>query len=51
MPQMMPLNWLSLMIFFIYLYLLFNTLIYYNFLYSPKTSTIKKITLKYTWKW
>nr|QAY81980.1 ATP synthase F0 subunit 8 [Aristobrotica sp. REN-2018] len=51
MPQMMPLNWISLMFFFIFLFYLFNNLNYFNFKYTPKYLKLKKTTLKYIWKW
>nr|AXS65683.1 ATP synthase F0 subunit 8 [Staphylinoidea sp. 11 KM-2017] len=51
MPQMAPLNWLSLFLYFIFIFMLFNTLNYYSFQYSPiKTFTSKK-TFKLNWKW
>nr|APX39381.1 ATP synthase F0 subunit 8 [Longitarsus luridus] len=51
MPQMMPLNWLTLMFFFITIFYLFNNLNFFNFLYSPKKSSISKIKINLNWKW
>nr|AFQ62280.1 ATP synthase F0 subunit 8 [Parocyusa longitarsis] len=51
MPQMAPLNWLMLFMFFIMIYLLFNFINYYSFMYSPKISNFKKINNKINWKW
>nr|YP_009776026.1 ATP synthase F0 subunit 8 [Aulacophora indica]QAY81967.1 ATP synthase F0 subunit 8 [Aulacophora indica]QJA26351.1 ATP synthase F0 subunit 8 [Aulacophora indica]QRI59116.1 ATP synthase F0 subunit 8 [Aulacophora indica] len=51
MPQMMPLNWLTLMLMFILIFYLFNNLIYFNFTNKPKLMKIKKNILKYSWKW
>nr|ALO76323.1 ATP synthase F0 subunit 8 [Brachynopus latus] len=51
MPQMMPLNWLMMFIFFTMTFLIFNSLNYFSFKYLPKNInlTIKKKTLN--WKW
>nr|QWZ46365.1 ATP synthase F0 subunit 8 [Pelecyphorus foveolatus] len=52
MPQMAPLNWLTLMMFFITVFMMFNMMNYYSFNYSmkpKKSSTIKKFTAN--WKW
>nr|WVD73177.1 ATP synthase F0 subunit 8 [Monolepta pallidula] len=51
MPQMMPLNWLSLMFFFVFTFYLFNNLNYFNFLMKSKSFSFKKNMLKYNWKW
>nr|ARH54016.1 ATP synthase F0 subunit 8 [Stricticollis tobias] len=51
MPQMAPLNWLSLMIFFIFIFMLVNSLNYYSFMYSPQKKSIKKKTTSINWKW
>nr|AXS66466.1 ATP synthase F0 subunit 8 [Cucujoidea sp. 27 KM-2017] len=50
MPQMMPLNWLYLMIFFMMIFLLTIMINYYNFLNKPVYS---KISFKKNnnWKW
>nr|APX39696.1 ATP synthase F0 subunit 8 [Exosoma lusitanicum] len=51
MPQMMPLNWLTLMIFFISLFYLFNNLNYFNYIYKVKAIQTDKKNVKYNWKW
>nr|APX40112.1 ATP synthase F0 subunit 8 [Sphaeroderma testaceum] len=51
MPQMMPLNWFSLMIFFISIFILYNNLNYYNFLYKNMKSNQTMKMYKMTWKW
>nr|YP_009573024.1 ATP synthase F0 subunit 8 [Podagricomela nigricollis]QBF44001.1 ATP synthase F0 subunit 8 [Podagricomela nigricollis] len=51
MPQMMPLNWLTLMIFFIFCFYLFNNINYYSFLYNKKSANIIKKSFKFNWKW
>nr|AXS66505.1 ATP synthase F0 subunit 8 [Tenebrionoidea sp. 8 KM-2017] len=51
MPQMSPLNWLMLMLFFITIFLFFNILNYYLILYKNNfSSSIKKIK-NLNWKW
>nr|AXS66053.1 ATP synthase F0 subunit 8 [Cucujoidea sp. 42 KM-2017] len=52
MPQMMPLNWLSLMTFFILIFFLINIISYFN--YSPSLilqnlKNSKKSNIN--WKW
>nr|AXS65513.1 ATP synthase F0 subunit 8 [Cucujoidea sp. 44 KM-2017] len=51
MPQMAPMNWTMLMIYFIIMFMIFNCMNYFNFLYNKKTfkTTIKSI--KTNWKW
>nr|YP_010744245.1 ATP synthase F0 subunit 8 [Epicauta obscurocephala]WET56770.1 ATP synthase F0 subunit 8 [Epicauta obscurocephala] len=52
MPQMAPLNWLSLMIYFIAIFMLANSLNFYSFIYSPnKPLSLKSSTIKTNWKW
>nr|ALO71129.1 ATP synthase F0 subunit 8 [Staphylinidae sp. 1 EF-2015] len=51
MPQMAPLNWLVLFIMFIITFLLFNSLNYFSFKYSPKSNLSKKIISEINWKW
>nr|WOR80787.1 ATP synthase F0 subunit 8 [Pyrocoelia sp.] len=50
MPQMGPLNWLMLMIYFSTMMILYNTFIYSMLYYSSKTMNIKKM-FKTNWKW
>nr|ARH53951.1 ATP synthase F0 subunit 8 [Nacerdes carniolica] len=51
MPQMAPLNWLTLMLYFIFIFLLFNFMNYYSFLYLNKSLFNKKMIIKFNWKW
>nr|AML25919.1 ATP synthase F0 subunit 8 [Staphylinidae sp. BMNH 1274217] len=51
MPQMAPMNWLMLFLMFIAVFIMFNVLNYYCFMYPPKTSSIKKKTTSINWKW
>lgn len=47
----MPLNWLTLIITFIIIFFIFNTLIYFNF--TPNLTKKTKLSYKklYNWKW
>uniref|UniRef100_A0AAU7YTQ4 ATP synthase complex subunit 8 n=1 Tax=Hepialus sp. HL18 TaxID=3151657 RepID=A0AAU7YTQ4_9NEOP len=53
MPQMYPLNWIMLFIFFIFIFILFNILNYY--IYMNKLIKLNKNLLfkgvNLTWKW
>nr|ATL15426.1 ATP synthase F0 subunit 8 [Callosobruchus analis] len=52
MPQMAPLNWLSLMIFFMLILLIFNLENYFSFFYPIKYfKSNNKNIIKYNWKW
>nr|ALO76218.1 ATP synthase F0 subunit 8 [Pleophylla sp. PLE01] len=51
MPQMAPLNWLSLFIMFVITFLIFNSLNYFSFNYPIKMYQIKKQEIKINWKW
>nr|APX40554.1 ATP synthase F0 subunit 8 [Longitarsus cerinthes] len=51
MPQMMPLNWLTLMLFFIMIFYFFNNLNFYNFFYPPKMKKLTKTKISLNWKW
>nr|AND96042.1 ATP synthase F0 subunit 8 [Onthophagus minutus] len=42
MPQMAPLNWLTLMIYFSLIFMMFNIMNYYSFNYNIKFSSFKK---------
>nr|AML25989.1 ATP synthase F0 subunit 8 [Staphylinidae sp. BMNH 1274232] len=50
-PQMAPMNWLGLFIMFIAIFLLFNSINYFCFLYPPKSSSMILKTHKINWKW
>nr|UYC28885.1 ATP synthase F0 subunit 8 [Medeopteryx sp.] len=51
MPQMAPLSWLNLFMFFITIFMLFNIMNYFSLTY--KNNNIKKENNKkiITWKW
>nr|ALO70704.1 ATP synthase F0 subunit 8 [Medon apicalis] len=51
MPQMAPLNWLILFLMIIMIYLMFNFINYYSFMYTPKISHIKPKYSYINWKW
>nr|UFR82932.1 ATP synthase F0 subunit 8 [Dynastes hercules hercules] len=51
MPQMAPLNWLALFFLFITVFLIFNVINYFTFLYPPKKPSLQKTTKKISWKW
>nr|AFQ62308.1 ATP synthase F0 subunit 8 [Enicmus brevicornis] len=51
MPQMAPMNWLTLMFFFCFIFMIFNSLNYFSFLYPSTSSTINKIKTSTSWKW
>nr|AML25617.1 ATP synthase F0 subunit 8 [Staphylinidae sp. BMNH 1274669] len=51
MPQMAPMNWLSLFFMIIMVFMIFNSLNYFSFLYYPKKHNLKKISLMNNWKW
>nr|QXX99631.1 ATP synthase F0 subunit 8 [Graphium xenocles] len=53
MPQMMPINWIILFIFFIMTFILFNMLNYYIFLYKNKYNynSLKNQKKNLNWKW
>nr|QAY82032.1 ATP synthase F0 subunit 8 [Syphrea sp. REN-2018] len=51
MPQMMPLNWMLLFIFFNTIYFLANNFIYFSFLNEKSKSKMSKTPLKFNWKW
>nr|APX39826.1 ATP synthase F0 subunit 8 [Apteropeda ovulum] len=51
MPQMMPLNWLLLMLFFMLILYMFNNLNFYNLNYSIKQKKHFKTLVLFNWKW
>nr|YP_009947897.1 ATP synthase F0 subunit 8 [Aclees cribratus]QOH97065.1 ATP synthase F0 subunit 8 [Aclees cribratus]QZI85937.1 ATP synthase F0 subunit 8 [Aclees taiwanensis] len=51
MPQMAPMSWLTLYLFFSFLFLMSMILNYYMFLYSPKTKLLKESKKIINWKW
>nr|APX40658.1 ATP synthase F0 subunit 8 [Mantura chrysanthemi] len=51
MPQMMPLNWVTLMIFFIFIFYCFNISNYFMFLNMKDKLISKKKKINLNWKW
>nr|AND96214.1 ATP synthase F0 subunit 8 [Onthophagus cf. jeannelianus] len=51
MPQMAPINWLMLLIYFSFLFMIFNVMNYYSFNYNIKLFTFKKKNNLLNWKW
>nr|AXS65134.1 ATP synthase F0 subunit 8 [Staphylinoidea sp. 9 KM-2017] len=51
MPQMAPLNWLILFFMFIFIFLIFNFINYYQFIYNSKMIKFSKKIKKLNWKW
>nr|ASY98381.1 ATP synthase F0 subunit 8 [Phyllocrania paradoxa]WVH38925.1 ATP synthase F0 subunit 8 [Phyllocrania paradoxa] len=52
MPQMMPLNWLTMFLFFSILLIIFNMMNYYSPSHKSNYSLSTKMTIKtMTWKW
>nr|YP_009971685.1 ATP synthase F0 subunit 8 [Hymaea magna]QNG56369.1 ATP synthase F0 subunit 8 [Hymaea magna] len=51
MPQMMPLNWLTLFMFFTMIFFIYNSMNYFSFLYTIKTFKSKKHNISFNWKW
>nr|YP_010554675.1 ATP synthase F0 subunit 8 [Hydropsyche rhomboana]UYO79308.1 ATP synthase F0 subunit 8 [Hydropsyche rhomboana] len=53
MPQMMPLNWLMLMLFFTLLFIIFMKLFYFNknFIMIPnlKISSLSSFSMNWSW--
>nr|AXS65463.1 ATP synthase F0 subunit 8 [Cucujoidea sp. 39 KM-2017] len=51
MPQMAPLSWLTLYMFFTMIFFMFNIMNYYSFMYSTKSFQMNKKKMTYNWKW
>nr|YP_009229168.1 ATP synthase F0 subunit 8 [Anoplophora chinensis]ALS54020.1 ATP synthase F0 subunit 8 [Anoplophora chinensis]UNB14369.1 ATP synthase F0 subunit 8 [Anoplophora chinensis] len=51
MPQMAPLNWLILYLYFLMIFFIFNIINFYSFNYNIKFSKKSKSSLIYNWKW
>nr|AND96567.1 ATP synthase F0 subunit 8 [Tiniocellus sarawacus] len=51
MPQMAPINWLLLLIYFSLIFMMFNILNFYSFMYPMKSIMFKKMKSKLNWKW
>nr|AXS65453.1 ATP synthase F0 subunit 8 [Cucujoidea sp. 30 KM-2017] len=51
MPQMAPLNWLMLFFYFLTIFITFNVMNYFSFIYKIKKSSFKSKKISYNWKW
>nr|YP_009627347.1 ATP synthase F0 subunit 8 [Aristobia reticulator]QCC70797.1 ATP synthase subunit 8 [Aristobia reticulator] len=51
MPQMAPISWLILYLFFFMIFIIFNIINYYSLNYNIKSSKNTKSSLNYNWKW
>nr|QNP09983.1 ATP synthase F0 subunit 8 [Ochthebius sp. IBE<ESP> AN292] len=51
MPQMAPLNWIMLFFMFTMIFMLFNSMNYFSFMYKNMKYNTKKHNLKNNWKW
>nr|UAM92167.1 ATP synthase F0 subunit 8 [Deleaster bactrianus] len=51
MPQMAPLNWMSLFVLFIMIFMMLNLMNYFSFTYQMKQSKFLKKSSQYNWKW
>nr|AML26480.1 ATP synthase F0 subunit 8 [Staphylinidae sp. BMNH 1274658] len=51
MPQMAPMNWISLLLMFIFIFMMFNSLNYFSFMYKPKKFKISFNKPLISWKW
>nr|ARH54380.1 ATP synthase F0 subunit 8 [Gastrallus laevigatus] len=51
MPQMAPLSWTLLFIYFTIIFLTINPLNFFNFKYYPNKKLMTKQEFKINWKW
>nr|YP_009484290.1 ATP synthase F0 subunit 8 [Callipogon relictus]AVR43547.1 ATP synthase F0 subunit 8 [Callipogon relictus]WDD39335.1 ATP synthase F0 subunit 8 [Callipogon relictus] len=51
MPQMAPLNWLTLFLFFSISFLTFNSINYFSFWYINSIKQVKVTKISTNWKW
>nr|YP_002265565.1 ATP synthase F0 subunit 8 [Priasilpha obscura]ACF35111.1 ATP synthase F0 subunit 8 [Priasilpha obscura] len=51
MPQMMPLSWLTLFIYFSLIFLMYNSMNYFLFIYPIKKFKFDKKLIQLSWKW
>nr|YP_009918990.1 ATP synthase F0 subunit 8 [Elodes minuta]YP_010385129.1 ATP synthase F0 subunit 8 [Elodes marginata]ARH53847.1 ATP synthase F0 subunit 8 [Elodes minuta]QMP96570.1 ATP synthase F0 subunit 8 [Elodes minuta]UPL65139.1 ATP synthase F0 subunit 8 [Elodes marginata] len=52
MPQMAPMNWLTLFIMFTIIFIMFNSLNYFTYLKTtPKTNNKTLLSKTLNWKW
>nr|AOY39152.1 ATP synthase F0 subunit 8 [Meropathus sp. BMNH 675618] len=52
MPQMAPMNWILLFMYFTMIFLLFNSMNYFSFKYTNNLNLIPmKKLMNFNWKW
>nr|AXS65673.1 ATP synthase F0 subunit 8 [Cucujoidea sp. 40 KM-2017] len=51
MPQMAPMNWLTLFFLFTIILLILNSMNFFMFINKPKTEKKQTKTSKLNWKW
>nr|QJT43380.1 ATP synthase F0 subunit 8 [Dorysthenes granulosus] len=51
MPQMAPLNWITLFFYFTIMFIIFNSINYFNFIYPIKKISLNSKKIKFNWKW
>nr|AYF56520.1 ATP synthase F0 subunit 8 [Odontolabis cuvera fallaciosa] len=51
MPQMSPMSWVIMMILFISMYMIFNTMNFFTLYHFPQSLEIKKKVQSKLWKW
>nr|YP_010507236.1 ATP synthase F0 subunit 8 [Episcapha fortunii]UXF64387.1 ATP synthase F0 subunit 8 [Episcapha fortunii] len=51
MPQMSPLSWLTLFIYFIMIFFMVNSLNYFSFMYPISMLKKKETFFQFNWKW
>nr|YP_010538749.1 ATP synthase F0 subunit 8 [Pristolycus diversecostatus]UYE92360.1 ATP synthase F0 subunit 8 [Pristolycus diversecostatus] len=51
MPQMAPLSWLNLFMFFIMVFMMFNMMNYFSLMYKNKSLNQQKTKKTFLWKW
>nr|AND96723.1 ATP synthase F0 subunit 8 [Onthophagus rhinolophus] len=51
MPQMAPINWLTLLIYFSMIFMIFNAMNFFSFNYNIKIFYFKKNKKLLNWKW
>nr|UYL27200.1 ATP synthase F0 subunit 8 [Alectorobius amblus] len=51
MPQLFPMNWHMLVLFFLFTFMLSSLLIYFTYLPEIKIAYFKMSTIQKSWKW
>nr|AXS65282.1 ATP synthase F0 subunit 8 [Histeroidea sp. 1 KM-2017] len=51
MPQMAPMNWLTLFIEFSFVFMIINTMNFFSFNYTIQSKVNNKYLTKINWKW